>query len=154
MTEPSFVTATNDIAASPSEVWALVTDLPRMGEWSPEATGGAWGKGATGPSLGATFKGTNARGKRSWSTVATVTTFDVDRTFAFDVKGAGMNIARWSYMLEPIDTGTRVTERWDDTRKPLMKLIGKVVSGVGDRASYNLQSMKTTLDELASALER
>lgn len=154
MSQPTFVTATNDIAASPSEVWALVTDLPRMGEWSPEATGGVWGKGATTPSLGATFKGTNARGGRSWSTTATVTTFDVDRTFAFDVKGGGMKVARWSYMLEPNETGTRVTERWDDTRKPLMKLIGKVVSGVGDRASYNLESMKTTLDNLARAFDR
>jgi len=30
---------TRDIAAPSEKVWALVTDLPRMGEWSPENAG-------------------------------------------------------------------------------------------------------------------
>ena len=41
--------ATRDIAAPAEKVWALVSDLPRMGEWSPENAGGKWVKGATGP---------------------------------------------------------------------------------------------------------
>ena len=43
------------IAAPAEKVWALVSDLPRMGEWSPENEGGAWADGATGPAMGATF---------------------------------------------------------------------------------------------------
>ncbi len=35
------------IAAAPERVWALVTDITRMGEWSPESTGGRWTRGAT-----------------------------------------------------------------------------------------------------------
>ena len=54
--------ATRDIAAPAEKVWILVTDLPRMGEWSPENAGGKWVKGATGPALGAVFKGTNRNG--------------------------------------------------------------------------------------------
>ena len=33
------------IAGPPERVWALVTDITRMGEWSPEATGGHWATG-------------------------------------------------------------------------------------------------------------
>ena len=63
---------TRDIAAPAEKVWALVSDLPRMGEWSPENAGGTWAKGATGPALGAVFKGTNKNGFRRWSTTVTV----------------------------------------------------------------------------------
>ena len=36
------------IDAPAERVYDLVTDLPRMGEWSPENTGGKWLDGATG----------------------------------------------------------------------------------------------------------
>ena len=36
------VSITQDISAPAELVWALVTDLPRMGEWSPEHLGGEW----------------------------------------------------------------------------------------------------------------
>src|SRR6202021_1396406 len=62
--------ASHDIAAPAEKVWALVSDLPRMGEWSPENAGGKWVKGATGPALGAVFEGTNKHGFRPWATMA------------------------------------------------------------------------------------
>lgn len=60
-----------DIAAPAEKLWSLVSDLPRMGEWSPENAGGKWVKGATGPALGARFKGNNKNGVRRWSTTVT-----------------------------------------------------------------------------------
>ena len=47
------------IAASAAEWYDMVSDLRRMGEWSPENRGGAWIKGARGPAVGARFKGSN-----------------------------------------------------------------------------------------------
>ena len=70
MTYPT--AATRDIAAPAEKVWALVTDLPRMGEWSPENAGGKWVQGATGPALGSVFQGKNKNGIRRWSTTVTV----------------------------------------------------------------------------------
>ena len=53
------VVVTKEINASPETVFAMVSDLTRMGEWSPENQGGQWVKGATGPAVGAQFKGRN-----------------------------------------------------------------------------------------------
>ena len=36
------------VAASPTRVWKLVTNLDRMGQWSPEYQGGEWIDGAPG----------------------------------------------------------------------------------------------------------
>ena len=60
------------IAAPPARVWELVTDLQLMGHWSPEYQGGEWLDGATGPMLGARFKGRNKRLGREWESVSTV----------------------------------------------------------------------------------
>ena len=49
------VTVTRDITAAPEVLWNLISDLPRMGEWSPENTGGSWTGGATGATTGAKF---------------------------------------------------------------------------------------------------
>ncbi|HAS09465.1 MAG TPA: SRPBCC family protein, partial [Acidimicrobiaceae bacterium] len=54
----SDVSVSREIAAPPQRVWELISDITRMGEWSPETTGGKWLKGATGPAVGARFRGT------------------------------------------------------------------------------------------------
>ena len=77
------VVVTKDIAAPAATVWALVSDLPRMGEWSPENRGGQWVKGATGPVPGARFKGENRNGDKSWSTDAKVVDAEPGRRFSF-----------------------------------------------------------------------
>lgn len=122
------------IKATPEAVWALVTDLPRMGEWSPENNGGTWLKGATAAAVGAKFKGKNSNGKRSWSTVATVTELDAPRSFAFNVKAGGLKIATWRYDLAPADGGVAVTETWNDPRSWIAMRLGGLVSNVQDRA--------------------
>src|SRR5687768_3849760 len=48
-----------ELAADPDVVWAIVTDLPGMGELSPENAGGRWVGGSTGPAVGARFRGVN-----------------------------------------------------------------------------------------------
>ena len=46
------VVVSREISASADAVWPLVSDLTRMGEWSPENQGGEWIKGASGPEIG------------------------------------------------------------------------------------------------------
>src|SRR5206468_4094224 len=89
--------ATTTIAADPVKVYNLVSDLPRMGEWSPENTGGRWVGGATGPAVGARFRGTNRHGVAVWMTGVTVTAADPGQRFAFDVDFLGVPISTWEY---------------------------------------------------------
>ena len=89
------------VAASPLVLSRLVSDVTRMGEWSPENTSCRWLGGATTPSVGARFKGTNRRGWRRWSTTCTVTEAEPGRRFAFDVRSGPLAISSWSYEFVP-----------------------------------------------------
>ncbi len=147
----STVRVDQEVAAAPEVVWGLVSDITRMGEWSPESTGGAWVKGATGPVVGARFKGKNRNGRKSWSTDCTVVEVEPGRTFAFKVTSGPLAVATWRYDIEPTPTGCRVTETWVDDRGKIVTLLGKPVSGVADRAAHNEAGMVETLRRLAEA---
>ncbi|MEP6623116.1 MAG: SRPBCC family protein, partial [Acidimicrobiia bacterium] len=43
--------------ASPEAIWALVSDVTRIGEYSPETFEAEWLDGATGPAVGVRFRG-------------------------------------------------------------------------------------------------
>lgn len=140
------------IAASPDAVYAAISDISRMGEWSTECHGCEWVDGATGPAVGAVFDGHNRNNGAEWTTQATVTAADPGRRFAFDCSVRNFHFASWAYDIEPTDTGCTVTESWDDYR-PDEVINAPSISGVEDRAEYNRQSMVTTLDRIAAAIE-
>jgi uncharacterized protein YndB with AHSA1/START domain len=145
--EPVVVTKVVD--ASPDDVWNKVSDLTRMGEWSPENQGGEWVKGATGPAVGARFKGRNSNGKKSWSTVVVVTEYEPQRRIVFALMVGPSAWCDWIYEVEPSGTGTLVTHSWVDRRSTFASWLGGLVSGVKDRASHNKRNMEATLEALA-----
>lgn len=147
------VSVTTHINASPAVVYDLVSDLPRMGELSPENTGGKWLGSATGPAVGARFKGTNRNGARRWSTTCTVTEATPGKTFAFDVKAGPFAVARWTYRITPSGAGCDVTETFDDHRSGWMHTVGALASGVKDRTTHNTAGMEATLERLKAAAE-
>ncbi len=147
------VSVSREIGAPADSVWAMVSDVTRMGEWSPETTNAEWVKGATAPVVGARFKGTNQGGGKTWSTGATVTSADPGRRFSFLVAVGMLKVAEWSYDFEPTDAGCRVTETWADRRNGLTKALGKPLTGVADRAEHNRAGMEQTLERLAAAAE-
>jgi Polyketide cyclase / dehydrase and lipid transport len=93
---------TRDIAAQAEEVWALVSDLRRMGEWSPENTGGTWESRATGPAVGATLIGRNKNGFRRWSTKATVVACEPGQVFEIAITSGRLPIANWRSSSSPL----------------------------------------------------
>lgn len=147
------ISVSREIAAPPATVWELVSDLPRMGEWSPEATGGRWKGGGTRVFKGARFVGRNRNGWRRWSTLATVVECTPGKSFVFDVTSGPIKVARWSYHFEPTERGCTVTESWEDRRSTWFARATSLVTGVSDRAERNRRNMTITLDALARAAE-
>ena len=144
-----------EVAAPAEVVWALVSDLSRMGEWSPETTGVRWLEGASGPSVGAKFRGSNRKGVRRWSTTCTIVAADPPRALAWDVTTVfGLEVAEWRYEIEPTGELTcRLTESMTDHRKGVTKLIGNLATGVTDRTDHNRAGMEATLARVKAAAE-
>ncbi|HEY4333890.1 MAG TPA: SRPBCC family protein [Ilumatobacteraceae bacterium] len=147
------VAVSRHVNAAPEAIYAMVSDLPRMGEWSPENCGGTWLRGATSAVVGAKFKGRNENGKKTWTTMCKVAICDAPTTFAFDVTAVGIAIARWQYDIVADGDGSLVTESFFDRRNSLAKKLGGPASGVTDRESHNRTTMEHTLTELAGAAE-
>src|SRR5881398_1972102 len=87
------------MAASPDKVWALVSDVTRIGEFSPETFEAEWLDGATGPAIGARFRGhvkRNGRGPTYWTTCK-VTACEPGKVFEFAVEQRGKAVNTWRY---------------------------------------------------------
>ena len=147
------VDVSTTIEADAATLYDLVADLPGMGRWSPENSGGKWVGGANGPRLGARFRGRNRSGWRRWSTLATVTEAEPGKRFASHVTHTVFDIADWSYEFEPSGSGTVVTERWRDRRPGWFANLSKPVMGVSDRSAHNRATIEATLAALKAAAE-
>lgn len=148
------VRVSTTIAAPADRLYAMVSDVTRMGEWSPETAEGVWRGGATGPEVGARFSGRNRIGWRRWSTSCRVVEADPGRAFAFDVTSGPLKVSRWAYRFEPAGDGaTTVTEEWTDQRGRTIVLLGGLVTGVSDRKAHNRESMVQTLAALKGHAE-
>ena len=144
---------TENVRADPQVVYRFISDITRMGEWSPENTGGRWLRGASGPAQGATFRGNNRHGWRRWSSKCTVTEVDPGRRFAFTVTVGPLSVADWGYTIEPTTGGCIVTEDWTDRRPGWLRTVYPVVMGIKDRVASNQTNMQTTLRKLKEAAE-
>jgi uncharacterized protein YndB with AHSA1/START domain len=146
--------ASIEIAASPQAVYDLVTDVTRMGEWSPEATGARGASAAL--RAGDRFWGLNRRGAARWFTRCTVRQAEPGRRFVFDVDFPPAPVSRWTYEFEPTADGCRVTETWEDRRfgplGPAVRAVGNVLIP-GPRAAHNQRNIETTLARLKAAAE-
>jgi polyketide cyclase/dehydrase/lipid transport protein len=153
--EKQRVSATIEIKAPPEVVYAMVTDLPRMGEWSPENVGGSWIGGQTRAVPGARFRGRNKNGKRSWTGEVVVGQAIESRRFEFTTIAGPIKFATWSYDITPAFGGCTLTETWVDTRPGLLghPFLGKVFTSVGDRAAFTKVSIETTLANIKKAAE-
>lgn len=102
------------VEAPPEVVYDLVSDITRMGEWSPECHRCRWVGEATTPVAGARFRGWNRfRGLR-WSRVCEVVTADRGREFSFRTvpKGVFRDSTRWTFEFHPEGSGTRLVQRY------------------------------------------
>src|SRR5947209_6302854 len=144
---------TVEISAPPDRVYGLVSDVSNMGRWSPECHRCEWVDGASGPTVGAKFKGWNKRGVMRWSTVSTVVAADEAREFAWTVDKSKM---KWGYRFEPSGDGTLVTEYREELGvKPLSVRVAYKLHLLGrDPDAIVRQGMRETLDRLKAGAEQ
>jgi uncharacterized protein YndB with AHSA1/START domain len=147
--------ASRHIATPPALLYDLVSDVTRMGQWSPECVRCEWLDEATGPAAGARFKGTNKRGVVRWSTTARVLAAERGREFTFVTGHRGHDETRWTYRFEPEGDGTRVTETFEMLADLpwYLRVVERVVMRVKDRKADLELGMAETLRRLAIAAE-
>lgn len=122
------------IAASPEQVYAVVSDVTRTGEWSPICKSCWWDEGA-GPQVGAWFTGRNETPERTWETRSQVVAAAEGREFAWEVNNGWVY---WGYTLEPDGDGTRLTESW----KFLPAGLAGFQEIFGDRAEAEIETRR------------
>jgi len=141
------------IDAPPERIYAIVTDIAQMGRLSPECTGGKWLDGATGPAVGARFKGSNKRGIARWSTTNKVVDATAGQEFSFETQQSG---TRWTYRLQADADGTVVTEsRAAFKERPrLARVFSKLaLGGVEGHDDEMRDGMRATLERLKAVAE-
>ena len=140
--------------APPDVVWGLVSDVTRIGEFSPETFEAKWTRGATGPEVGAWFKGhvrRNGVGPTYW-TLCRVTACEPERVFEFAVgPGDGKAWNNWGYRLEPRDGGTLVTEYFRLEPEWFMRVYWAALGLLRSRTNRN--GMRTTLERMKAVVE-
>jgi uncharacterized protein YndB with AHSA1/START domain len=113
------------IDAPPDKVYWLVSDVIRMGQWSPECYRCEWLGGVVVAEVGARFKGYDRHGKFNWSTICTVTESEPGKVFPFSTQPkGGKTQSLWRYELKATSGGTRVRESFQVLwwTKPLVLL--------------------------------
>ncbi len=100
-----------DVQSTPAQVWQVLTDVTRIGEWSHECRTAQWLGGADQAAVGARFRGTNKARFARWSRPCTISVLDSARRFTYRTNGGLMGDAtEWTFTLEPTDRGCRITQ--------------------------------------------
>jgi hypothetical protein len=97
------------VARDPEAVYALVSDVTRIGEWSPVCKACWWDDPAAGAVVGAWFTGRNVLPERTWETRSQVVAAEPGREFSWEVNDGWV---RWGFTIEPDGAGSRLTQHW------------------------------------------
>lgn len=148
---PSELKATIDIAAPSEKVWEIISDLKRMGEWSPQCrkmrVSGPVGHGAK------TFN-LNRRGFMFWPTTSKVVAFEPNKQLAFRINE---NKTVWSYELSENNGVTTVTESRrapNGTSKVSSLLVKYTMGGTESFEAEMVRGMNKTLERIKREAEQ
>ena len=141
------------MAASPEAIWELVSDVTKIGLYSPETFEAEWLEGASAPAVGAKFRGhvkRNGKGPTYWTT-CTVLECEPGRTFGFGVGPGDKPINVWRYQLEPQGDGTDVTESFQLAQTAPLRVYWAPLGRARGRTNRN--GMRTTLERVKAQVE-
>jgi uncharacterized protein YndB with AHSA1/START domain len=135
-----------------AEVFDAITDITRMGEWSPECVACRWADGVDGSRVGAVFSGDNVAKVgpltlKRWTTSSEVTAYEPATVFEFVAEG----YSTWRYDFEARDGSTVVTESFSYAPPTGAKKF--LYETVMRRSASMVKGMDATLGRLKTALE-
>ena len=141
------------MAAKPEAIWDLVSDVTKIGRYSPETFEAKWVEPATGPAVGAQFRGhvkRNGIGPTYWTT-CTVMACEPGKEFAFGVGNGETPLNVWRYVIVPAGDGADVTESFDLAKTFGLKLYWRLWGW--SRGKVNRNDMRTTLERIKAEVE-
>ncbi len=143
-----------EIGAPPDAVWALVSDVLRMSEWSPQVISTRLRQDYETVRLGAEFTNRNKHGELEWITHGEIVRFVPERYIAFRI---AENRAVWSFSLEPNGQGgTLLTQRRetpDGISDLSLDYTDQFLGGQPDFTDSLRAGMRQTLDRIKAAAE-
>jgi hypothetical protein len=113
------------IAASPQQVYDIVSDVTSIGDRSAECYRCEWLDSASVSRVGARFKGYNRLGLLRWSTTSVVTVAEPGREFVFTVLSGDRDSTRWRYVMAGDGQSTTLTETYEFLWCPLVSRIAE-----------------------------
>ena len=142
--------------ASLEEVWALVSDVTRIGEFSPETFEARWRRGSTGPGGRGQVQGAREAQRRRPDVLVGLPGHRVRAERAVRVRGRGGRadgrpVNRWGYRLAPDADGTVVTEYFQLGSALPMKAYWLVLGPLRSRTNH--RGMRTTLERMKAVVE-
>jgi len=141
------------VARTPEELYDMVADVTRMGEWSPICKACWWDDGDT-ARVGAKFTGRNELPERTWETRSEVVAAERGQEFAFVVEMTG---TRWGYTFKPVEGGTEITESWEFPPRAFAVLRERfgddAPAQIANRQELARTGMATTLAAIKKAAE-
>lgn len=119
------VAVTVDADVDVDDVWNLVCDVTRVGEWSHECVGAAWLGGATAAVPGARFRGRNRAGIIRWGRVCEIVSAEPHELAWRTVPTLLYpDSSEWRITLEEVEGGTRISQSFRVLRAP--KVLGVI----------------------------
>jgi uncharacterized protein YndB with AHSA1/START domain len=148
---PRPISASVHVDAPPEVVWAVVSDVTRMPEWSPELRWLAT-LGRRPVRVGSLLLGVNRRGLAVWPTTSRVVRLEPGRAVAWRTRESG---ATWTYELEPEGAGTRLTgSRGLPEFTLATRLMAPLIGGAAGHDDELASGMATTLDRIRATVEQ
>jgi hypothetical protein len=142
------------IDAEPLKVWELVSDITRMGDYSPEVFEAEWLDGATAPAVGVRYRGhvkRNEIGPTYW-TVCRITECVPGEVFEFAVIMNDKAVNTWRYEFAATEGGG--TDATESFRLPdnILTAIWRPLGGFL-RENRNRRDMLRTLERVKDVAE-
>jgi Polyketide cyclase / dehydrase and lipid transport len=142
------------IDADAETLYDMVSQLPRIGEWSPECEAVEWADDVATPVAGSRFVGHNAVGpgrRIRYSRRGRVLAADRGREFAFATEEGGREGTIWRYRFDSQSNGTRVIESYTVEWLPWW---ARILDVPLNRHKELVENMRTTLENLKASAER